>query len=59
MLIVLTFVLIIAAFASIGAYHNHQERVAAEQKKKAEQKYKENLSSAYDLLTPLRTFSVE
>ncbi len=48
MLIVLTFVLIIAAFASIGAYHKHQERVAAEQKKKAEQKYKENLSSAYD-----------
>lgn len=42
MLIVLTFVLIIAAFASIGAYHNHQERVAAEQK------YKENLASAYD-----------
>lgn len=48
MLIVLTFVLIIAAFASIGAYRNHQERVAVEQKKKAEQKYKENLSSAYD-----------
>ncbi|MGI1810884.1 hypothetical protein [Priestia sp. TGN 0903] len=47
-LIVLTFVLIIAAFASLGAYHNHQERVAAEQKKKAEQKYKENLSSVYD-----------
>ncbi|MCU7743152.1 hypothetical protein N7983_08210 [Priestia megaterium] len=47
-LIFLTFVLIITAFASIGAYHNHQERVAAEQKKKAEQKYKENLSSAYD-----------
>ncbi|NGY86954.1 hypothetical protein F6Y05_21545 [Bacillus megaterium] len=48
MLIVLTFVLIIATFASLGAYHNHQERVATEQKKKAEQKYKENLSSAYD-----------
>ncbi|AKP78639.1 hypothetical protein AS52_03678 [Priestia megaterium Q3] len=48
MLIVLTFVLIIAAFASIGAYHKHQERVAAEQKKKAGQKYKENLSSAYN-----------
>lgn len=53
-LIVLTFVLIIAAFASIGAYHNHQERVAAEQKKKAEQKYKENLSSAYDQMAPAK-----
>jgi hypothetical protein len=47
-LVFATFVLVIAAFTSIGAYNNHQERVAAEQKKKAEKKYKENLSSAYE-----------